>query len=90
MSHVRKIIYWVGVNSCLTHGYTSTRYSPHPPTPSPLIPPPQKNKKIMENHLFPKRSLNENEFNLELPPPEQKNQSTKRNQKKWALDTLAK
>lgn len=44
-----------------------------------LTPPPQ--KKIMENHLFPKRSLHENEFNLELPPPEQKNQCTKRNQK---------
>lgn len=50
-----------------------------PPNPIPPYPPPQ--KKIMENHLFPKRSLHENEFNLELPPPEQKNQCTKRNQK---------
>lgn len=49
-----------------------------PPQPHPPLSPP---KKIMENHLFPKRSLHENEFNLELPPPEQKNQCTKRNQK---------
>lgn len=41
-----------------------------PPNPIPPYPPPQ--NKIMENHLFPKRSLHENEFNLELPPPEQK------------------
>lgn len=42
MSHVRKIIYRAGVNSCLTHGWTSTRYQallipsplyPLPPTP---------------------------------------------------------
>lgn len=53
--------------------------TPPPQNPIPPYPPPQ--KKIMENHLFPKRSLHENEFNLELPPPEQKNQCTKRNQK---------
>lgn len=52
-----------------------------PPNPIPPYPPPPPKKKIMENHLFPKRSLHENEFNLELPPPEQKNQCTKRNQK---------
>lgn len=40
----------------------------HPPPPNPIPPYPPPKKKIMENHLFPKRSLHENEFNLELPP----------------------
>lgn len=67
------------VSDSRLHKYALLTPPPPPKPHPPLSPPPQ--KKIMENHLFLKRSLHENEFNLELPPPEQKNQCTKRNQK---------
>lgn len=58
MSHVRKIIYRAGVNSCLTHGRTSTRYQALLiPPPFTYSPPPLNHGKLIHPHPFPERPI---------------------------------